>query len=64
MAEPYINLTYREYKAVEAFLNALGIPFKETSHSTVEGGYHKALRVLVSTEIEFQGPLIKGPIDG
>ena len=62
MAEVYVNLTYREYQAVENALKSLCIPFMETSHISVKGGYHKAIRVPINTEIEFQGPLVKGPL--
>lgn len=36
----------------------------ETTHKTVDGGYHKAFRLKVTETlvIEFQGPLIKPPL--
>lgn len=35
----------------------------ETTHRTVEGGYHKAIRIRITETLiyEFQGPLVKSP---
>lgn len=56
----YMHMTYEDYKNLEKQL----ANFKqlETSHKTVEGGYHKAFRLKVTDSliIEFQGPLLKG----
>jgi hypothetical protein len=62
MNDLYIRLTYEQYKGLEDQLAR----FKaiETTHRTVEGGYHKAFRLRVTETliIEFQGPLIKPPL--
>lgn len=64
MNDMYMRLTYEQYKSLEEQMKN----FKEieTTHRTVEGGYHKAFRLQVTPSliIEFQGPLIKGPLDG
>lgn len=64
MNDMYMRLTYEQYKSLEDQL----LRFKEleTSHRTVEGGYHKAYRLQVTETllIEFQGPLIKPPLEG
>ncbi len=56
----YIQLSYEEYKNLEAQMAA----FKEmeTTHKTVTGGYHKAFRLKLKDGLvfEFQGPLVKG----
>ena len=57
----YVQLDYDSYKEVENQLR----DFRsiETSHTTVEGYYHKALRIRVGTVLfEFQGPLVKAPL--
>jgi hypothetical protein len=57
-----MRLTYEQYKELERQLD----DFRklETSHRTVDGGYHKAFRLKVTDTlvIEFQGPLIKPPL--
>jgi hypothetical protein len=59
----YMRLNYEQYKRLEQQL----ADFKkmETTHRTVEGGYHKAYRLQVTEGllIEFQGPLIKAPLE-
>lgn len=58
----YIQLSYDDYKHVEDQLEE----FKkiETTHRTVEGAYHKAFRLQVGTiTFEFQGPLVKAPLE-
>lgn len=57
----YVRLSYEEYKELENQLrNWESI---ETSHQTVKGFYHKALRIKVGTALfEFQGPLVMKPI--
>lgn len=62
MNDLYMRLTYEQYKSLEdQLVNYRQI---ETTHRTVEGGYHKAFRLQVteSLVIEFQGPLIKPPL--
>lgn len=58
----YLQLTYDDYKRLEDQLRNFAA--LETTHRTVEGGYHKAFRVQVSESlvIEFQGPLVKAPL--
>lgn len=64
MNDLYMRLTYEQYKHLEDQL----VRFKEieTTHRTVDGGYHKAFRLQVTEGliIEFQGPLIKPPLRG
>ena len=57
----YVQLGYDEYKEVENQLRDFASI--ETSHSTVEGYYHKALRIKIGTSLfEIQGPLVKAPL--
>lgn len=62
MNDLYMRLNYEQYKSLEEQLAC----FKEleTTHRTVDGGYHKAFRLKVTDSllIEFQGPLIKPPL--
>lgn len=62
MNDLYMRLTYDQYKSLEDQLARFSE--LETSHRTVEGGYHKAFRLQVTESliIEFQGPLIKPPL--
>lgn len=62
MNDLYMRLTYEQYKALEAQLKRW--EEIETTHKTVEGGYHKSLRLTITDTliIEFQGPLLKGPL--
>lgn len=59
----YLRLSHEDYKRVEDQLRHFDE--LETIHRTVEGGYHKAfrLRITDSLILEFQGPLIKPPLD-
>lgn len=63
MNDMYIRLSYDQYKGVEEQL----ANFKqlETTHRTVEGGYHKAFRLQLTPTLllELQGPLIKPPLE-
>lgn len=53
----YTHLTYEDYKDLEKQMRA----FKETSHTTQTGFYHKAIRITLSSIIlEFHGPLVGG----
>ncbi len=60
----YMRLTYDQYKRLEEQMRSFDE--HETTHRTVEGGYHKAFRLQVSDTllIEFQGPLVKPPLEG
>ena len=53
-----MHLTYENYKALEEQMRA----FKETSHKSTGGFYHKSLRVKVDDSLimEFHGPLVGG----
>ncbi len=64
MNDLYMRLTYEQYKKLEAQLR--NWEQIETTHRTVEGGYHKALRINITDTLllEFQGPLIKPPLEG
>ena len=58
----YVQLGYDEYKEVENQLRDFSNI--ETSHKTVEGYYHKALRIKIGTSLfEIQGPLVKAPLE-
>jgi hypothetical protein len=54
----YLHLTYESYKELERQCRE----FKETSHKSEGGFYHKSLRVRVEDDliIEFHGPLVGG----
>lgn len=62
MNDLYMRLNYEQYKNLEQQLAA----FREieTTHRTVDGGYHKAFRLHVTDTlvIEFMGPLVKRPL--
>lgn len=58
----YIRLDYRQYKNLEEQMR--NYDKHETSHTSVDGYYHKALRIDVGDmTFEFQGPLVKRPIE-
>ncbi len=63
MNDLYMRLTYEQYKALEDQLDRW--EEIETTHRTVEGGYHKALRLKITNSliIEFMGPLVKAPLE-
>jgi len=63
MNDLYMRLGYDDYKRLEEQLR--NWKTVETTHSTVEGGYHKALRIRVTKDLlfEFQGPLVKPPLE-
>ena len=58
MAVMYLHLDYEGYKGLEEQLRA----FKETTHKSTGGFYHKSLRVKVGPDliVEFHGPLVGG----
>jgi hypothetical protein len=60
MTDIYLSLDYRAYKHLEDQLRRWdGI---ETSHTTVDGFYHKALRLEIGdVTLEIQGPAVKAP---
>lgn len=62
MNDMYMRLTYEQYKNLEKQLRAWEA--LETTHRTVEGAYHKSLRLEITDTLilEFQGPLVKPPL--
>ena len=62
MNDLYMRLTYEQYKALEDQLDRW--EEIETIHTTVDGGYHKALRLVITDSliVEFMGPLVKPPL--
>ena len=58
MAVMYIHLTYEAFKDLERQCKE----FKETSHRSEGGFYHKSLRLKVGDDLimEFHGPLVGG----
>lgn len=58
MAIMYIHLDYENFKNLEEQMKA----FKETTHKSTGGFYHKAVRIKVdsNTIMEFHGPLVGG----
>ena len=61
MPDIYLRLSYDEYKELED--QCRNFDKHETSHASVEGYYHKALRLHIgdSLTFEFQGPLVMEP---
>lgn len=57
-----MRLTHEQYKNMENQLKRFNEI--ETTHKTVDGGYHKAFRLQVTETliIEFMGPLVKAPL--
>ena len=54
----YAHLTYAQYKSLEHQLRQF--QERETSHTSVEGFYHKSIRIMVGCDTwEFHGPMIK-----
>lgn len=61
MTDLYLRLDYRQYKVLEKQLRDWETI--ETSHTTVDGYYHKALRLEIGDlTLEVQGPAVKEPI--
>jgi hypothetical protein len=58
MPDLYLRLNYDEYKSLET--QCREFDKNETSHTSVEGYYHKAFRLRIADTllIEFQGPLV------
>jgi len=56
MTVQYIQLQYEEYKELERQMRE----FKETTHKSEVGFYHKAIRLRISSDLtmEFHGPLV------
>lgn len=58
MAVMYIHLVHEDYKFMEEQMKA----FKETTHTSTGGFYHKSIRLNLGEDliIEFHGPLVGG----
>lgn len=58
MSIVYIHLDYEHYKDLERQMRK----FKETSHKSTGGFYHKSIRLKIdnSAIFEFHGPLVGG----
>lgn len=58
MTVQYIHLTHEAYKAMEKSMRE----FKETTHKSEGGFYHKSIRFPVGDGLimEFHGPLVGG----
>jgi hypothetical protein len=58
MAVIYTHLTYEQYKELERQM----AEFRETSHKSEGGFYHKSIRLKVTDDLimEFHGPLVGG----
>ncbi len=59
MSVMYMHLhKWEDYKRLEDQMKA----FKETTHTTTGGFYHKSIRLTINDEliIEFHGPLVGG----
>lgn len=58
MTVQYMHLTYEDYKELEQQMQ----DFKETSHRTEGGFYHKSIRLKINDGfvIEFHGPMVGG----
>lgn len=58
MSVIYMHLKYEDYKTLEEQMRA----FKETTHKTTGGFYHKSVRLMIDNDlvIEFHGPLVGG----
>lgn len=58
MTVQYIHLSYEAYKTLEEQMRA----FKETSHRSEGGFYHKSIRLKIDDNLimEFHGPLVGG----
>jgi hypothetical protein len=61
VTDVYLRLGYKEYKHLEEQLR--NWETIETSHVSVDGYYHKALRLDIgSITLEVQGPAVKEPV--
>ena len=53
----YLHCAYEDFKSLEEQMKA----FRETTHKTTTGFYHKSVRIKLSgLIIEFHGPLVGG----
>jgi len=53
----YASMSHEDYKRMEKAMKE----FKETTHTTETGFYHKSIRIPLSdtSVIEFHGPIVK-----
>lgn len=58
MTVQYIHLDYESYKSLQAQMQE----FKETTHKSTGGFYHKSIRLKIGPDLimEFHGPLVGG----
>ena len=58
MTVQYIHLDYEAYKSLEGQMRA----FKETTHESTGGFYHKSIRLKIDSGLmmKFHGPLVGG----
>ncbi len=58
MTVQYIHLDHEAYKSLEAQM----LEFKETTHKSEGGFYHKSIRLKIDKQLimEFHGPLVGG----
>jgi len=58
MAIQYMHLDYEGYKALEEQCRE----FKETTHTSTGGFYHKSIRLRIGKDliVEYHGPLVGG----
>lgn len=58
MSVIYTHLTYEEFKSLEKQMKE----FKETTHKTEPGFYHKSIRLKITDNLimEFHAPMVGG----
>lgn len=58
MSVIYTRLTYEQFKGLEQQMK----DFRETTHKTEGGFYHKSIRLRVTDDLvmEFHGPMVGG----
>ena len=58
MSVIYTHLTYEQFKGLEKQMTE----FRETSHKTEGGFYHKSIRLKITEDLvmEFHGPMVGG----
>lgn len=58
MSVIYVHIAYEDYRNLEQQMRA----FKETTHMSTGGFYHKSIRLNIDddTIMEFHGPLVGG----
>lgn len=58
MSVLYTHLTYEQFKSLETQMKA----FRETTHTTTGGFYHKSIRLKVTDDLimEFHAPMVGG----